>query len=85
MMHDKYGFCRYKSQWVKRDDMLGINIKVFDANNNEERICIRLSEEGHEGLSKMLRLMRWDNILMTEKELVKLGVLRESESENENE
>tara|TARA_B100001094_G_scaffold314673_1_gene353780 strand:+ start:2237 stop:2464 length:228 start_codon:yes stop_codon:yes gene_type:complete len=69
--HVKYGFCRYNQKWVKRDEMLGLNIKVFDENNNEERISIRLSKEGHASLVKMLSLLRWDNILMTSEELSK--------------
>ncbi len=69
----KFGYCRYNQEWVKRDEMLGLNIKVFDEDNNEERISIRLSREGHASLVKMLRLLRWDNILMRGDELSKFN------------
>ena len=63
--HSKYGFCKLTERWVPRDDMLGINVKLFDADNSEERVIIRLSPEGWLKMSKVLKLLRWDNVLLT--------------------
>ena len=72
--YSKYGFCKLTERWVLRDDMLGINVKLFDKDNNEERVIIRLSPDGWEKMSKVLKLLKWDNVLMTQAELESLGV-----------
>ena len=67
--HRKYGYCKASERWVPRDDMLGINVKLFDENNHEERVMIRLSPHEWDRLRGMLKSLEWDNRLKTEGEL----------------
>ncbi len=65
----KYGFCKVIKEWIPRDSMLGINVKVFDEDNKEYRIPIRVSPKGHAELENHLQSLEWDNKLMTREEL----------------
>jgi hypothetical protein len=67
--HTKYGFCKASGAWVPRDEMLGLNIKAFDADNNEQRIQIRLSEDEWKRLVQMLKTLTWENDLRTAEQL----------------
>ena len=73
--HTKYGFCKWSKKWVPRDEMLGINAKVFDEDNQEERVTLRLSPEAHADIAHMLRENAWDNELKTEEDLRSIGLL----------
>jgi len=66
-----YGFCRGKCQkWVRRDDMLSINVMVYDAANNESKVQIRLCPECHASFVKMIEPYRWRNRLFSEAEII---------------
>lgn len=65
----KFGFCRASERWVPRDEMLSINVKVYNAKNEETRIPIRLSADSHERFVAWLATYEWDNELRTGSEL----------------
>lgn len=66
----KYGFCRGEcGRWVPRDEMLSINATIYDADNAEERVPLRLCTLCHEKEKDRLARMRWDNALKTELEI----------------
>jgi len=54
--------------------MLGVNIKAFDEDDNEERIRVRVSPVGYEQLIKYLRSIGWDGVLKEEQELFPEGL-----------
>jgi hypothetical protein len=66
----KYGLCRGECQkWVPRDEMLSINVSVYDANNEELRIPLRFCPACHKKMQARLEEMRWDNVLKMEAEI----------------
>ena len=65
----KFGFCKMAEAWVPRDDMLGMNIKAFDENNQEHRIQVRLSPEEWYVLVDQLKKLQWKNDLRLEDEI----------------
>ena len=73
--HTKYGFCQRSRKWVPRDEMLAINVKVYDSDNQEDKLQIRLSPEAHSELVEQLSGLQWDNVLMTRGELQERGFL----------
>jgi hypothetical protein len=70
----KFGFCRASRSWVPRDEMMSINVRVYDAENNEVRIPVRLSADEHWKLVDMLEELRWDNQLETTESLKDRGL-----------
>ena len=68
-LHTKYGFCKASKEWIPRDEMLGLNVKAFDADNQEFRIKIRLAPEEWERLVEMLEALAWENDLKTGEQL----------------
>lgn len=68
--HVMYGFCPVCSLWVKRDSMKAMNVLVYDDDNKERKIRIRTCKECHVAKVKELEAISWENVLMTEKELI---------------
>ena len=75
--HTKYGRCPIADKWVPRDEMLSINVKAFDEDNNEERIRLRLSPVGFEKLIDFLRENAWTGVLREELDLYPDGLTDE--------
>lgn len=67
--HTKYGVCKGCNNWKKRDDMLSINVDVYDENQRKEIVRIRLCPECHEKFAEEIKRHEWDNRLMSEAEL----------------
>ena len=65
-VNTKYGLCRGCKKWIPRDEMLSINITIYDAENKEERVPIRLCPSCHKRKQEEFKKIRWDNILKTE-------------------
>lgn len=65
----KYGFCKMTSQWVPRDEMTGVTVKVYLHDGTEERIPIRLSKDAVPDFMSFVRNLTWDNQLITADEL----------------
>jgi len=65
----KYGFCRGCKKWVPRDEMLSINVSVYDAQNNERRIPLRFCPSCHKKKIEETEELRWDNVLKIEVEI----------------
>lgn len=78
----KYGFCRGCQTWKKRDDMLSINVDVYDRFQNKELIRIRMCPLCHSEFVKMLKGRQWNNELVTEKE-IKMDIEMASNSDLE--
>lgn len=68
--HTKYGFDPLLQRWVLRDEMLGINVKVYgDRPNDDAVVRIRLSPQKHAELLEFLRQIEWHDDLRFEHEL----------------
>lgn len=72
--HTKYGFCHYLQRWVRRDTMLGVNIRFYNADNEQTTIKLRLSPEGWQDLIDKATPANWDNQLKTKAELDAEGI-----------
>jgi len=73
----KYGFCRGCKKWIPRDDMLSINVSVYDRENMEIRIPLRFCPECHEKKKDELDEIKWDNDLKAEVEIRASKILAE--------
>lgn len=73
--HTNYGQCRACMRWWPRDEMLSINIEIFDATNTLDRVRLRLCPACHGQTSANMRQMNWKNELRTEGELRAAGIL----------
>lgn len=68
--HTMYGFCRGECQkWVPRDEMLSINVTIYNADNDETRVPLRFCPSCHKKVQEEVEGLRWDNILVTELEI----------------
>ncbi len=76
--HTKYGYCKRCEKWVPRDDMGSINVDVYDENNNESRIRMRLCPECHQAEQVAMKKLEWENVLKMEHEIQMDPVLAES-------
>lgn len=68
-VNTKYGHCIGCDKWVKRDDMLSINVSIYDESNMETRIPLRFCKKCHDSKREEIESMRWQNILYTEAEI----------------
>lgn len=73
-MKSKYGFCPGIKRWVPRDTMLGINVRVFDEDNEQSIIRIRLSPKAWKEFVDVCKKYEWSNDLRTEEELRADGI-----------
>lgn len=68
--HTRYGYDPLLQRWVLRDEMLGINVKVFgDTPEDETVIRLRLSPAKHAELVEFLREIEWTNEVRFERDL----------------
>jgi len=68
--HTRYGYDPLLQRWVLRDEMLGMNVKVFgDTPDEEDVIRIRLSPQKHAELVAFLRRLEWEDRLKFEIDL----------------
>ena len=65
----KYGYCLGCDQWVPRDEMLSINVSIYDEKNQEFRIPMRFCPPCHRKKRQELLESKWDNVLKTEAEI----------------
>lgn len=65
----KYGFCVGCKKWVKRDDMLGINVHIYDESGLSEKVLLRYCPKCHGEKVLQFKLDKWDNELKTAGEL----------------
>tara|TARA_Y100000310_G_C20690809_1_gene822067 strand:+ start:1063 stop:1368 length:306 start_codon:yes stop_codon:yes gene_type:complete len=65
----KYGFCHYTQRWVRRDTMLGINVRFYNDDNEQKTVRLRLSPEGWNELYEKAVEADWENVLRTRDEL----------------
>lgn len=57
----RMGHCHGCDTWVPRDEMLSINLAVFDAANMESRIRLRLCPACHAAVVDRYRPWNWTN------------------------
>jgi len=69
----KYGYCVLAERWVPRDEMLSVNVKIYDRQGKETKIQIRVSEDQLDNLLPRFEELRWDNELMTKSQLESEG------------
>lgn len=72
--HSKFGFCNYLKKWVRRDSMMGINARFYDADSHQTTVRLRLSEEGWNAVIKLAMENEWDKTLKTKAEIVAEGL-----------
>lgn len=72
--HSKFGFCQYLKKWVRRDNMLGINARFYNADGDQKTVRMRVSEEGWNAILNIASEAAWDNELKTRSELVRDGL-----------
>lgn len=72
--HTKYGFCPLIKRWIPRDDMLAINVKMFDEDNEETKVKIRVSQEGFDVFAKYVETIEWRDEMKEEHELLAEGI-----------
>jgi len=65
----KFGYCLASSRWIPRDEMLSVNVKCYDGSGDEQKIQIRLAHDEYHRLVDQLRELKWNNELLTRKEL----------------
>lgn len=61
--HSKFGYCQYLKKWVRRDSMLGINARFYNADGDQTTVRMRVSEDGWDAILKMASEAKWDNQL----------------------
>ena len=67
--HTPYGFCMGCEKWVPRDEMLSINVAVYDANNKVERIRVRSCPKCHPKRVEEFKKWNWNHVLKNESEI----------------
>jgi len=68
--YTKYGMCGGScKKWVRRNDMLSINISVYDNDNVEEKIRMRFCQRCHVEARDGFRNHEWVNDLKYEIEI----------------
>jgi len=72
-----YGFDVMAGRWVERDEMLAINVKVFDEKNNARTIRIRLSKENHARVVSELEKLTWSGVTKYGSEIEDCGLPHE--------
>lgn len=65
----QYGKCLGCGKWVPRDEMLSINVAIYDASNVPERIRIRSCPKCHPERMAEFRAWNWDHILKSESDI----------------
>jgi hypothetical protein len=65
----KYGYCKMTSQWVPRDEMTGVTIKVYAHDGSEQRVPIRLSKEALPKFMDYIKNLAWDGNLISAEEM----------------
>ena len=70
----KFGFCKFLKRWVRRDSMLGVNVRFYNGEGEQTTVRLRLSEEGWQNLLEMAQDNSWDNNLKSREELLEDGV-----------
>lgn len=69
-LNTKYGFCKGTCRrWVPRDEMLSINVSVYNRENDEYKIPLRYCPNCWEKMVDYFSTMRWDNNLKTAAEI----------------
>ena len=64
-----YGFCKYSGRWVPRDNLISVNVKGYGADNQEEKVRIRLARSAHAEFWALIQSLEWDGVLRTRDEL----------------
>ena len=72
--HTKYGYCHYTQRWVRRDQMLGVNVRFYNDDNDQTTVRLRLSPDGWQDLLDKALPANWDNNLKTRLELDEEGL-----------
>lgn len=72
--YTKYGYCHYTQRWVRRDQMLGINVRFYNGDNEQTTVRLRLSPEGWQELLEKALPANWNNELKTKDELDAEGI-----------
>jgi hypothetical protein len=72
--HSKFGYCHYLKKWVRRDSMMGINARFYDADSNQTTVRLRLSEEGWKAILEMATENEWDKVLKSKEEIISEGL-----------
>lgn len=67
--HTPYGFCMGCEKWVPRDEMLSINIAIYNADNKPERVRVRSCPKCHAKRAAEFRKWNWDHVLKSEAEI----------------
>lgn len=73
----RFGFCHVTQKWVRRDSMLGVNARFYNAEGEQSTVRLRLSEEGWNILLGMAQEAQWENDLKTREELIAEGLVFE--------
>jgi hypothetical protein len=73
----KFGYCNYLKKWVRRDSMMGVNARFYDADSNQTTVRLRLSPEGWEALLKIASENEWNGSLKSREELIEEGCVFE--------
>lgn len=67
--HTQYGFCTGCQKWVPRDEMLSINIAVYNSANEATRVRVRSCPKCHHVRFAEFKKMEWDHVLKSEHEI----------------
>lgn len=67
--HVRYAQCKGCDDYVKRDEMLALNLRFYDHDNRERRIRLRLCPRCWERETKRAHRLAWDNRMFTRAEL----------------
>lgn len=62
-----FGFCKGCEQWLLRDNMLGITVKMYGKGNAQKIVRIRMCEPCHKKFGELLKSVEWDGVLLDAK------------------
>lgn len=68
-----YGECKMHGGWVPRDEMMAINCRVFDAENNVSNVRLRFCPNCYKEFLEYVKAFEWKDVLVAEHELPEHG------------
>lgn len=74
MDQKRYGFCLSCNLWIRRDEMLSINLDIYNRANDCDKLQLRLCGACHRQVVMTLERFRWNKVLRTRQELLDAGV-----------
>lgn len=73
MHQEKYAMCTFCQRWMLRNEMQGINVRIYHDGGQDEKIRMRFCPACHEEWVEDIRANRWENDLRDRGEIPEGG------------